>query len=151
MAGQAKVCMAASLFMLVFCVLRLGRYVQNVPQPVVTGFSCGIGAMMFLTVRCDVGREDASRPDVQQHAVPELASARAYFRDAAQRVNRKPFGHHLRSYLYPLLSESASSVIRRYSFCYRCESFWPASEESRAVAARDPEVCWVLVGHPHTC
>ena len=41
--------MAASVFMLVFCSLRLGRYVQKVPQPVVTGFSCGIGAMMFLS------------------------------------------------------------------------------------------------------
>ena len=47
--GAAKVCMAASVFMLVFCSLRLGRYVQKVPQPVVTGFSCGIGAMMFLS------------------------------------------------------------------------------------------------------
>jgi sulfate permease, SulP family len=47
--GAAKVCMAASVFMLVFCVLRLGRHIQKVPQPVVTGFSCGIGAMMFLS------------------------------------------------------------------------------------------------------
>jgi sulfate permease, SulP family len=47
--GAAKVCMAASVFMLVFGVLRLGRFVQKVPQAVVTGFSCGIGAMMFLS------------------------------------------------------------------------------------------------------
>lgn len=47
--GAAKVCMAASVFLLVFCVLRLGRHIQRVPQPVVTGFSCGIGAMMFLS------------------------------------------------------------------------------------------------------
>lgn len=47
--GAAKVCMAASVFMLVFCVLRLGRHLHKVPQPVVTGFSCGIGAMMFLS------------------------------------------------------------------------------------------------------
>jgi len=47
--GAAKVCMAASVFMLVFCVLRLGRHLHRVPQPVVTGFSCGIGAMMFLS------------------------------------------------------------------------------------------------------
>ena len=47
--GAAKVCMAASVFMLFFCVMRLGRYIQLVPQPVVTGFSCGIGAMMFLS------------------------------------------------------------------------------------------------------
>ena len=47
--GAAKVCMAASVFLMVFCVLRLGRHIQKVPQPVVTGFSCGIGAMMFLS------------------------------------------------------------------------------------------------------
>lgn len=47
--GAAKVCMAASVFLLIFCVLRLGRHIQRVPQPVVTGFSCGIGAMMFLS------------------------------------------------------------------------------------------------------
>jgi SulP family sulfate permease len=35
--------------MLVFSFLRLGRYIHKVPQPVVTGFSCGIGAMMFLS------------------------------------------------------------------------------------------------------
>ena len=47
--GAAKVCIIASVFMLVFSVLRLGRHIQKVPQPVVTGFSCGIGAMMFLS------------------------------------------------------------------------------------------------------
>ena len=47
--GAAKVCMAASVFMLIFCVLKLGRFIQKVPQAVVTGFSCGIGAMMFLS------------------------------------------------------------------------------------------------------
>ncbi len=47
--GAAKVCMAASVFMLMFCVLRLGRHIHRVPQPVVIGFSCGIGAMMFLS------------------------------------------------------------------------------------------------------
>jgi MFS superfamily sulfate permease-like transporter len=47
--GAAKVCLAASIFMMVFSVLRLGRHIHKVPQPVVTGFSCGIGAMMFLS------------------------------------------------------------------------------------------------------
>ena len=47
--GAAKVCIVASVIMLVFCVLKLGRHIQKVPQPVVTGFSCGIGAMMFLS------------------------------------------------------------------------------------------------------
>ena len=47
--GAAKVCMVASVFLLVFCFLRLGRFIQKVPNPVVTGFSCGIGAMMILS------------------------------------------------------------------------------------------------------
>ena len=47
--GAAKVCIVASVFMLVFSFLRLGRHIHKVPQPVVTGFSCGIGAMMFLS------------------------------------------------------------------------------------------------------
>jgi SulP family sulfate permease len=41
--------MAASVFMMVFCVLKLGRHIRKIPQTVVTGFSCGIGAMMFLS------------------------------------------------------------------------------------------------------
>jgi sulfate permease, SulP family len=47
--GAAKVCMAASVFMMMFCVLKLGRYIQPVPHAVVTGFSCGIGTMMILS------------------------------------------------------------------------------------------------------
>lgn len=47
--GAAKVSLVASIFMLVFCVLRLGRFIQKVPQAVVSGFSCGIGAMMLIS------------------------------------------------------------------------------------------------------
>ncbi|HLH02594.1 MAG TPA: SulP family inorganic anion transporter [Bryobacteraceae bacterium] len=47
--GAAKVCLAASVFLLVFCFLRMGRFIQKIPQPVVTGFSCGVGAMMILS------------------------------------------------------------------------------------------------------
>jgi sulfate permease, SulP family len=46
--GAAKVCLAASVFLMVFCVLRLGRHVSKVPHVVVSGFSCGIGAMMVI-------------------------------------------------------------------------------------------------------
>jgi SulP family sulfate permease len=49
LSGAAKVCFVAALFMLLFCALRLGRYIQRIPQPVVAGFSCGIGTMMFLS------------------------------------------------------------------------------------------------------
>jgi SulP family sulfate permease len=46
--GAAKVCLAASVIMMIFCVLRLGRYVAKVPHSVVSGFSCGVGAMMVI-------------------------------------------------------------------------------------------------------
>lgn len=47
--GAAKISIVASVFMLVFCVLRLGRYAHLVPPAVVSGFSCGIGAMMLVS------------------------------------------------------------------------------------------------------
>jgi SulP family sulfate permease len=46
--GAAKICLAASVFMMMFCVLRLGRYVAKVPHAVVSGFSCGVGVMMVI-------------------------------------------------------------------------------------------------------
>src|SRR5271168_1607671 len=46
--GAAKVTIVASVFMMAFCVLRLGRYISNVPHTVVTGFSCGIGGIMVI-------------------------------------------------------------------------------------------------------
>jgi SulP family sulfate permease len=47
--GAAKVSIVASVFMMAFCVLRLGRYVSWVPHAVVSGFSCGIGAIMVVS------------------------------------------------------------------------------------------------------
>jgi len=47
--GAAKVCIAAAVFMMAFCVLRLGRHIMKVPHAVVTGFSCGIGGMMVVS------------------------------------------------------------------------------------------------------
>lgn len=47
-AGAAKITLIASIFMMTFSVLRLGRYILQVPQTVVSGFSCGIGAMMVV-------------------------------------------------------------------------------------------------------
>src|SRR5438270_13745789 len=43
--GAAKVCIVASVFMMAFCVMRLGRYVSKVPPTVVAGFSAGIVAI----------------------------------------------------------------------------------------------------------
>src|ERR1700719_2503206 len=46
--GAAKVCLAASVFMMAFGLLRLGRHLAKVPHAVVSGFSCGVGAMMVM-------------------------------------------------------------------------------------------------------
>src|SRR3954469_25920845 len=47
--GAAKVSIVASVFMMAFCVLEFGRHISKVPHPVVSGFSCGIGAMMVIS------------------------------------------------------------------------------------------------------
>ncbi|MEJ5369224.1 MAG: SulP family inorganic anion transporter [Bryobacteraceae bacterium] len=47
--GAAKVVLVAAVFLLVFSSLRFGRFVRRIPLSVVTGFSCGIGAMMVIT------------------------------------------------------------------------------------------------------
>lgn len=47
--GAAKVSIVASIFLMAFSVWRWGRYVSKVPQAVVSGFSCGIGAMMLIS------------------------------------------------------------------------------------------------------
>lgn len=62
--GAAKVTIVAAVVMLVFSVLRLGRYASMVPHSVMAGFSCGIGGMMVITqlrtifgLRLDVDQE----------------------------------------------------------------------------------------------
>ena len=47
--GAAKVSIAASVIMMGFCVMRLGRHITRVPHAVVSGFSCGIGGMMLIS------------------------------------------------------------------------------------------------------
>jgi len=47
--GAAILCLLASLAMVAFAVLRLGRYITRVPHAVVSGFSCGIGGMMLVS------------------------------------------------------------------------------------------------------
>lgn len=46
--GAAKISIVAAVFLMVFSLLRLGRLIQKVPQAVVSGFSCGIGALMVV-------------------------------------------------------------------------------------------------------
>ena len=47
--GAAKVSIVASVIMMGFCVMRLGRHITRVPHAVVSGFSCGIGGMMVIS------------------------------------------------------------------------------------------------------
>lgn len=47
--GAAKVGLVAAVFLMTFSVLRLGRHISKVPAAVVSGFSCGIGAMMIIS------------------------------------------------------------------------------------------------------
>ena len=47
--GAAKVCIFAAVFLLIFCVMRLGRHVAKVPHSVLAGFSCGIGGLMVIS------------------------------------------------------------------------------------------------------
>jgi SulP family sulfate permease len=47
--GAAKITIVAAVFLMVFCVLRLGGVLASIPRPVVSGFSCGIGAMMIIS------------------------------------------------------------------------------------------------------
>ena len=72
--GAAKVCLAASIFMMAFCVLRLGRHVAKVPHAVVSGFSCGVGGMMvILQLRTLLGLP-ASPGDSSASPIGQLAS-----------------------------------------------------------------------------
>src|SRR5579871_834036 len=47
--GAAKISIVASVIMMAFCVLRLGRFVSKVPASVVAGFSAGIGGIMLIS------------------------------------------------------------------------------------------------------
>jgi sulfate permease, SulP family len=75
--GAAKVCLAAAVFMMMFCVLRLGRYVAKVPHAVVSGFSCGVGAMMvILQLRTLLGLP-SSRESATANPLSQLAEVLA--------------------------------------------------------------------------
>ena len=80
-AGAAKVCLAASVFLMIFSVLRLGRYASKVPHAVVSGFSCGVGAMMIiLQLRTLLGLPAGGGSDQPlgqlSHVLAHLGSAR---------------------------------------------------------------------------
>ena len=80
--GAAKVCLAAAVFMTIFCVLKLGRHIAKVPHAVVSGFSCGIGAMMvILQIRTLLGLPADPQPGTSPIAqlvalLPRVVEAR---------------------------------------------------------------------------
>jgi sulfate permease, SulP family len=47
--GAAKISLVAAAMMMAFGIMRLGRYIYRIPLAVVSGFSCGIGAMMVIS------------------------------------------------------------------------------------------------------
>jgi SulP family sulfate permease len=81
--GAAKICLAASVFLMIFSVLRLGQYAARIPHAVVSGFSCGVGAMMvILQLRTLLGLPPAAGTVPDQplgqlaHVITQLGSAR---------------------------------------------------------------------------
>jgi SulP family sulfate permease len=103
--GAAKVCIVASVFMMAFCVLRLGRYVSKVPHTVVSGFSCGIGGIMVVS---------------QLHLLMGLkAPAGNPFSQILDAVQRIPQGH-----LAPFLL--GGTVILAAAICSRFTKVLPA-------------------------
>ena len=68
--GAAKVTIIAAVTMLIFSVLRLGRYAAKVPSMVMAGFSCGIGAMMIISqLRTMFGLKIKMTPDASMLSV----------------------------------------------------------------------------------
>jgi MFS superfamily sulfate permease-like transporter len=82
LAGAAQLSILAAVIMIGFAVTRVGRQITRVPEAVVTGFSCGIGAMMLISqLDLILGVEHASGAPIMQlfgvlrhvgqtHAVP---------------------------------------------------------------------------------
>jgi len=73
--GAAKICLTASVFLMIFSVLRLGRHMAKVPQVVISGFSCGVGAMMvILQLRTLLGLPPSSESG-GDHPLRQLSQA----------------------------------------------------------------------------
>ena len=70
----AKVAMAAAIILMVFAVLRWGRYASKVPHAVVSGFSCGIGAMMVILQLRTIFGLPASGGDASANALTQLVT-----------------------------------------------------------------------------
>jgi sulfate permease, SulP family len=77
-AGAAKISVVASVFMMCFCIMRLGRHVSRVPITVVAGFSAGIGGLMVISqlhVLFGVHAAGSDIPIVQLYGVLQQITA----------------------------------------------------------------------------
>jgi SulP family sulfate permease len=69
------VVMLGGLFQILFGLLRIGRYVEFVPHPVVSGFMSGIGVIIILLQLGPlVGVDGSSKPLEAALAIPEVLS-----------------------------------------------------------------------------
>ncbi len=140
--GAAKVCLAASVFMMIFSFLRLGRYVAKVPHAVVSGFSCGVGAMMvILQLRTLLGLPSApsgaaASPLLQLVQVMVERGAHPLGAVAAR------FHRHRRcDRCGPALAAIAGSIARCRHGCRRGLSFRLARAPARGCRAQVATVC----------
>ena len=78
----AKVAMAAAVILMVFAVLRWGRYAAKVPHAVVSGFSCGIGAMMVIVQLRTLLGLPASGGDASANALTQFVAVLTQVRAA---------------------------------------------------------------------
>ena len=127
--GAAKVCLAASVFMMIFCVLRLGRYVAKVPHPVVSGFSCGVGAMMvILQLRTLLGLPSLARQPRRKLAGRAAADHENSSPDALGAVVARPARRRRRGRRRPSLA-----AIARHPCSALC---WPSPAQLCSAGTR---------------
>jgi len=72
--GAAKVAMTSAVFLMIFALLRWGRYASKVPHAVVSGFSCGIGAMMVILQSRTLLGLPSGAGDPSSNALTQLAT-----------------------------------------------------------------------------
>jgi SulP family sulfate permease len=102
--GAAKVCIVASVIMMGFCVMRLGRHIARVPHAVVTGFSCGIGGMMLVSqLETMFGVGSASSRSAPS-AVGQISALLTHWR-----------GIHMEPFVLSMIVILAATVVAKFS------------------------------------
>ena len=101
--GAAKVSIVASVIMMGFCVLRLGRHIAKVPHAVVSGFSCGIGGMMLVSQLDTMFGAGSAASRSAGSAVGQIAAL-------AKQWN----GIRLEPFLLSIIVIAAATLVARY-------------------------------------